>query len=581
LNTNNITQTRCLYCSLACPVAVKQTTRGIFEPAYVDAEGKPLPRGLCYRGHYVCSLLTHPQRLEKAFEPHIAAKESRDYAKLVSQAAQSVDAAAISQSLAILISANFPTNQLEQVINLYRSQTPTKNICIFIPPTDLALLRGLARCKPSLADQGDITSAQNILAVGDCMGTHPVLAHSLLDFKQRQRKNILINIDTAKGRTMRFAEPGLQISPQHEVHALLALLLTAGGKPKFIEKQTLKRDDLLTQSGLTASEADKCVNLLREDKNSVIIITIPPGRSAQSEIIASAAASLAIATKSKLYPLFIYAGSPGAFDIINSFGLPAFTDWLGAAQEGKFQAMINLDVDLLSLFPAELIEPSLQNISCHIAASPMPNATTRKADMVFPLAFWFEMPGNIIDHQGQVIELSPLAQPPGGVQDIVEFVRKLSSPRSISKTNTSDLKPAGAARQNIDPIDCYLDENSPPDDDKLLLVSRTENLDLYEGSLSRRLDWVLTIEPEPYALIHPVDAQRFDLQNESKITLGKNGFRNQLRVRISDNPSPGTIAVSATIPETTLLFQWEKMKDNIEMGPAPVTLSLTPTEDGR
>ena len=94
LNNN---KTRCLYCSLFCPVSVNQRVSGVIEPAYVDRAEEG---GLCYRGHYISALMGHPRRLTGGLRRLSSGTGGvGSYATLLAEAAEAIRNSSGSDSL--------------------------------------------------------------------------------------------------------------------------------------------------------------------------------------------------------------------------------------------------------------------------------------------------------------------------------------------------------------------------------------------------------------------------------------------------------------------------------------------------
>ena len=125
---------------------------------------------------------------------------------------------------------------------------------------------------------------------------------------------------------------------------------------------------------------------------------------------------------------------------------------------------------------------------------------------------------------------------------------------------------------SADTAECFEPESGSGSGDTFQLISRTETVDLFEGSLSRQLDWVLSLEPIPVVLIHPEDAIHLDIADKDYVKASNSTGECELMARLSQTVPRGTIAVSATVPETRNLFQWRCDDEEITAQADAITL---------
>ena len=75
--SDDLPTTRCLLCSLQCPLALSSDASGGIGVEYVTDD--PVTEGrLCFRGHYAADLACHPMRLTRAEMRNGAASMARD-----------------------------------------------------------------------------------------------------------------------------------------------------------------------------------------------------------------------------------------------------------------------------------------------------------------------------------------------------------------------------------------------------------------------------------------------------------------------------------------------------------------------
>ncbi|MBN2375899.1 MAG: hypothetical protein JXD22_05845 [Sedimentisphaerales bacterium] len=572
--------TRCLFCSLMCPVAVKESAAGVVQMDYVNSSDNFYQGRICYRGNYLAALLNHPRRLTTARKQPADATNGDIYKDVLLQAAGTINQAGANDSLGVLISGNLPVEQIIATARFFQDSVSAKHVGLFVPPGDQAISDGLAATKPDLAEFDDLDNAQSILAIGDVLGTHPVLAHKIMAFREKSSKHDLINIGSITGRTMRFASQSLRVNVNTESLAVLALAQLANAEITGVIKKAPTLENLLNQCGSVRSDLERIVNSMKKAENSLILLTIPPGATGQAKLLAAAAGSLAKATKSKLLPLYSWAGSPGSLTLSSYLGLSDTAQWLAAAQQGEFSTILIADVDLAAMVPDDLWSTIRSQTESLIVASAMPTLTAQSADFSLPMAFNFEMDGHVYDHRHNPIKLSALGKPPGIAATPADLIARMSAvfdrkpelpdDAVLEKIKSSTTKATGSIEVKL-PIDNSLNNLT---DSQFALISRTENLDLYQGGISRQLDWLLTLEPTPVVLINPEDAVLRHIDDQKSVSLVNNNKTGRFSARINAAVPPGVVAVSPGINETRDFYRWHLNGNSIEIESVPVELKL-------
>jgi len=543
-------------------------------PFYETGDGHVSEGSLCYRGHYVSAWKAHPRRLTSALRRGRFDPERGDYKTLLGEAARAVRAASSDGSLGVLVSANMPCGQLAALADFFKSAVPAKHVSVFAPPTDFAMLTGVAASGAPLAEPADIRGAECALAIGDVLGTHRILARPLHGLRERSHKAQLINIDAMDGCTARFATSRLSIKPCKQLPAVLALAMSAGLRREEIPLNVPDKDELSAASGLEPSEAARCVEDLRADPNSLVLLTVPAGRCSRADLLAAAAGWLARQTGSKLLPLYIYGNSPGAYAVSRSFGLTPAAQWFEAACGGEFSCVLLVDTDLLGIVPDAIASKALGEVECVISASPVSNPTTERADISLPVAFWFEADGEALDHRGRKIPLSAMGKTAAGIATPAELAARLAEDMGVEPVRAEQLDLARAweqanAASKLSQEDFALEAE---DGEGFTLISRTENLDLFEGNLSGQLDWVATIEPKALALLNGDDANSLGICDGDIVSVRTEIGRADLCARTSSAVAAKTIAVSPSARDTKNLFPWEPAGELIRTGPVKASL---------
>jgi len=570
-------KTHCLYCSLGCPVGVEKRPHGIVQPTYVQGADSFTNGRLCYRGHYAAALLSHPKRLVEAVSKQDG-EGNHSHEALLAEAAGMIRNAGKENSLGVILSGNLPTSELWDAAQFLQNLIPSDHIGIFIPPSDHSMLGGLSACTCKAAGWEDLTKAQTVFAVGDVLGTHPVLGHALMDILEKNPKTGLLNLDVIQGRTMRFASQGMKAKIGYELHALLGLASVAGVDIQDFLRDAPDVEELLSAAEISKADAERCVDAIRTSKQAVLLLTLPHGRNVDGELMALAAGRLCKATKAKLMPLFIQGGSAGAYGVAKTLGLSNTAQWLRAAREGKFDTIFCADVDLAGCLPDDLYKETVGKAESLVVAASMPSLTVERADISLPLAFWFEMEGQVLDYQGESVRLSALHEPAGGALSLVNLLNLLAETSGTAPIDTVELnlsEKLGSILNSSEvpaPLILRSEPDSPPY--PFTLISRTETLDLYEGGVSRMLDWPGTIEAEPAILIHPDDVDTLGIADQAIITLRNEFGSSRLMAKRNAAVPVGTAAIPATLPAMRNFFHWELGDKDIEIRSLPAEIAV-------
>ena len=292
---------------------------------------------------------------------------------------------------------------------------------------------------------------------------------------------------------------------------------------------------------------------------------------------------MASATGSKLLPLYICGNAPGARTVSKSLGLTEMSRWFGAAKAGEFKTVFLIGADVIGTIPNALAQETLGRTETVIAASAMPTATTRRADIILPCAFWFETSGKALDHSGQPIPLNTLGSPPGGAMSPGDLVSRLASCLGVEGVEPVDVDVAASWAKATAGWKVEVSSgavSAEGENDSLVVMSRTETLDLDEGGLSRQVDWVGTIEPVPVALVNPLDAAELGIRDRDMISLRAAGGQAELSVRTSNAVAAHTVAVPSNLPEVIDLFEWRLNGDcSIEVGPSRAGVNAVRAEE--
>jgi len=212
-------RTRCLLCSLMCPLALERNVSngdGGFATEY--ATENPLTHGrLCFRGHYVAEIASHPLRLTSAeIRDHAERGDARvSLEQAIEQLASRLTSAG--SRAAVIVDGNSPSEDICAALRLARDVIRTDMCCVYLPESDAAMLRGIAPGTPILPME-DVAACDAFLIIGDVFATHPVISRPILEARAG-RKARIVGVDCARNRVAGFAERDCRRTPKRQVRS--------------------------------------------------------------------------------------------------------------------------------------------------------------------------------------------------------------------------------------------------------------------------------------------------------------------------------------------------------------------------
>ena len=130
-----------------CPVALAADPSGNTEETIADyVTADPFTGGrLCFRGHYLAEMTTHPSRLTNAECPASGPAPSRETAATADALRMAASRLADAGSrAAVIVDGNLLTEDVACAVRLAREAVKTEWCAVYLPDTDGAMLRGLS-----------------------------------------------------------------------------------------------------------------------------------------------------------------------------------------------------------------------------------------------------------------------------------------------------------------------------------------------------------------------------------------------------------------------------------------------------
>jgi len=570
-------KTRCLFCSLTCPAGLDISILATESEVLSEYLGDdPVTQGrLCFRGHYIAEMAAHPLRLTTAEVKDASAGIERPMAVPMEEATEALAVALRSAGMAAaaIVDGNLPTEEIQAGLELARALTGTEHVCVYLPPTDAAMLRGLRPDTPFLPFE-ELAKADAFLLVGDVFATHPVASRPVLDARAEQGPPIFA-IDCMRNCTAGFARQFLRVRPGGEAFALAALNKMAGRTPAGPAGQGacaegLSAADLAARAGLDESALRPVAEALSSAKSAAILLDPVPGRTMNVCAAAGAASAMCAGSGARLMPMFRYGNAVGAAAAAAAGGARSMEEVVAAILAGRATVLLSLGVDVLRLLPPDTARTLRSRLATLAVAAPLRNRSTESADIVVPLAAWFEQPGSVLNASGERLRLDCALPPPGGAITVRELSSSLAARLGCAPAESPALEAAGAFQGMAD------DSVSLPEptDTGLQLVARSDGPDFASGGMSRLMAWPRYLEPKPELWLSAADAKAAGLSPHADVVIRANGHEARARLRVAADMPEGMAAVSAAFAATRPLFRRREDSVDGEWMPSEAGVSL-------
>lgn len=535
-------ETLCLHCSLCCAAGVSVSDYGLVAPEY-PGHSPESHHGLCTRGHFIADLLSHPGRLRECF-----AREPEGLTPIaVDELPQRVEELLTPgrDGLAVVIDGNLVCEELVAAVHAARAGLEADCVTLFIPPADEAILRGLSTSRARRVPKEALAACDILLAVGDPFATHPLVASPVLDAITAKRGNRMICIDSVRGRTSRFAAETCQVRPGGEAAALAGIARAMDaieGLPDVAESAAMAGVDAAALEGIGAA--------LAAAAKLGVLVSLPEGRCASAAAATALAGRIAEAREGCICPLLTYGNAVGAHRLGAALQTVPTSQLMADIRGGRIKQLVAVGTDVVSAIPL----PELSAIEVVAAASPMPSATTQRADLVVPMACAFETAGTIVDGAGAPRRADAAAEPPRGTLTPSDAVAALCpATEPVPEDNLAAMLEAEPSAKLADVLGDPGSWAPPEAGERLTVVSRADALGFADGCMSRQLSWPAMVESVPTVMLNPADAKAAE---DGLATLQSNGLALTLPVDVTDDVPPGVAAVSPCFPETRPLFTW-------------------------
>lgn len=549
--TEAMRTTRCLLCSLTCPLAFdvdRYNGHGQVLTEYAAEDALTQGR-LCFRGHYLAEMAAHPYRLTCAELRGDGSVPGDSADEAIAALASSLQKAG--KHAAIVVDGNLLTEDIVSALQFARDVVHTELAAVYLPESDAAMLWGI-RPGTVMVAFADVHACDALLAVGDVLATHPVISRPLLEARAA-RKLRLFGVDCMPNRVAGFAERFLRVKPGGEAAVLAGLCKLMGREIPTgnVWAECRSAKELAEMAGVGESDLEAIADALSQAKRPALLLDPVPGRMMNVAAASAMASALCHSGGPGLMPMFCYGNAVGAARAAAGVGAVPLAEVVEAAKGARVEVLLTMGVDLLRMLPVAEAFDLRARIPTLAAASAFRNRTTEGANIVLPLTAFFEEAGGVFDTAGTRLDLEPLLSPPGGAMSARALCVRLASAAgaSLPEAGETALGEAFLGRA------CAEIELRDSPAHGVQLVARADTADFDTGSLSRILTWPRFREPIPELHMNAADAKARGLTPRSRVLVRANASESCARLRIRGDVPRGMAAVSTAFVETRSLFQ--------------------------
>lgn len=260
---------------------------------------------------------------------------------------------------------------------------------------------------------------------------------------------------------------------------------------------------------------------------------------------------------------------------------PDFDQLLDLIQEGRIRALVCLETDPCGDNPDPgRAEATLSRLDALIVLDALPTATVKRADLLLPTTSTAEQSGSFVNNEGRMLAFERVMQPgepiritgagnhpprtflsdtPGALPcpawavlaDVLEMEPDLTDirarltagdPRFVGLTELSAESEGQrvSGRGTLPPSAApHFPHCQPARTIPLLAVEALFGSEILSG-FSAALD---AVRPEPYVLLHPSDAESFNLQDGDRAHLVAENGRASVIVKVTDTMAAGSAIV--------------------------------------
>jgi len=464
--------------------------------------------GLCPRGAILGQLLAHRKRLTFPAQRANGTLGEVD----LDGAVKTILAAAGDGAITFFLDGNVPVEEMTAV-SAWCGAWDRATLCLVIEPSDEAVLSGVAASGAAMLSNADLAGCDGFLIVGDAFSANPTCARPVFDRRAEEARTPIVVIDSAAGRTTKFASLPVTTPAGMEYQVLAEVAKAAGVEVAAAGKAA------------TAVAAGKA---LAGCRRLGVILSAEYGRSAAWKQIGFLAGTMA-----KQFGGGVAVETTGA----NALAAVGLAGKLGAISLAEAlsgdSTRVALGCDVLGMLG--ISEPKFA-----AAAAAFANRTTESADVILPVALSGEIGGSTWFVGKGMVSVPALLAPPAGTLVPSDVVAALAKSAGIAEpTIPTAAKELGAIEAEAPGEAPAAPEVGAP----ALLIGR-EAMHSGCGDLTGYGSWQQGDRPQSVLRISPADMTDAGLKNEAIVRIQTGDASVEVKVQVSPELTPGAVVIS-------------------------------------
>jgi len=238
-------------------------------------------------------------------------------------------------------------------------------------------------------------------------------------------------------------------------------------------------------------------------------------------------------------------------------------EMLEAAADGKLDALLVLSANPALTFPdGELVRRALARVPFLAVSEQVMTETAQFADVVFAAASFAEKHGHVTNLEGRRQRFDQAVEPPVGVRTDAEILALLVKAMRRADEGLADVESLFVRLAEAEELSRKPGTSLPRPKVDALSASPVDSVDathktltvipvpqLYAGGGAAAHDpGIAAMRPEPFAILHPDDAERLEIVAGDRILLRGRGGEIEVTARTGTQAPLGVALVLADMP---------------------------------
>jgi hypothetical protein len=497
-NTITVKRALCPFCSYGCEFGVVFNDFGIKGVEYI--KGGSSDGRLCPRGSAAAMYLDHPRRLTA---PTIGGK-SIAWNRMVKELSKTIGNP---KKVAVTFDRNITDEEYAAIIGWCNSVGIENTASTYFEPEN-----SLHSFLDHSFTDTDLEKAKMIVVLGDLFNQAPMSSRGIIEWKMKNKKNQIVVIDSMKTHTAGFANLFLRTHIGTEPLLLLGLAREDTGDV-----------DLAMATGIDISTIKRLSSAMEKNEKGIIFVSLPFGHTYDPWLFAEGLRRIRDFNGAKIVPFVEFAGYRGT---------QSFMSILDMAKKKKIKHLINFG-ELFPFYYPQLAA-DLKGVNVYATSTLKHNGYT-----MLPVPLNLEKQGTVTTTFGKR-KLAGGIEPPSGSRTIEDILSMVSGEFSKGRTpHVADFKldVKGRAQRIVE-----------------MSASKKKTLKLLGEKVA--YNFLGFLEGERLK-INPFDAEEFGIGAQDTVSVKSRHGIAHLPAKITEDVSPGVVAVPAETPGVRGLFEYE------------------------